>query len=420
MRKHNERMECPDKEMFIQDVTSGMKVKELREKYNVSHVLITRWKNEFNLINRFRLSQVNEEEFFNDCKTMSYKELMSKYKISQDALQEWKRKLGAYIKPRDKTNEEFIDEVYDKYGNDYTILEDYIGSRAKIKIKHNKCGHVFVARPSDFLTVKECPKCTKEKYAGSRAKGTDNFKKEVLELVGEEYSVLEEYKKANIKIKMKHNLCGNIYHVQPNNFLNGSRCPKCSMERVHNKTRKPQSLFKKQVREIYGDEFSVVGKYINMDTKIEVIHNDCGRKQNITPRTLLYGCKCQYCQSQAISFGEIQIQQFCEKHLLNYEREYRIDDCRNKYPLPFDFAIFDTNDNLECLIEYDGELHYQSIDCFGGDGGLKYRKRNDSIKTKYCIINKIPLIRIHYNQKFNIEKILSNELLLKEEFECYE
>lgn len=56
-----------------------------------------------------------------------------------------------------------------------------------------------------------------------RRKTTEQFKREVFDLVGDEYKVLGEYEKSCIKIKIKHNVCGYEYDVIPNNFLAGNR-----------------------------------------------------------------------------------------------------------------------------------------------------------------------------------------------------
>lgn len=57
---------------------------------------------------------------------------------------------------------------------------------------------------------------------------TDDYKKRVKKLTGNEYEVLAEYVSAKSLIKMKHNVCGHIYDVSPSNFLSGRRCPQCN------------------------------------------------------------------------------------------------------------------------------------------------------------------------------------------------
>ena len=64
-------------------------------------------------------------------------------------------------------------------------------------------------------------------------KTTREFKQEVYNLVGNEYSVLGEYINNKTKIKMKHNLCGHEFEMTPNSFLSGgNRCRECWKKRV--------------------------------------------------------------------------------------------------------------------------------------------------------------------------------------------
>lgn len=58
-----------------------------------------------------------------------------------------------------KTNEEFKQEVYNLVKDEYTFLENYVNSKAKIKVKHNKCGNIYEVQPSNFLKGTRCPYC---------------------------------------------------------------------------------------------------------------------------------------------------------------------------------------------------------------------------------------------------------------------
>lgn len=70
---------------------------------------------------------------------------------------------------RKKTNEEFIAEVYDAVGDEYTFLESYITSSAKIKVRHNVCGNTYSVSPSNFLIYNSrCPYCAgKRQYTAT-------------------------------------------------------------------------------------------------------------------------------------------------------------------------------------------------------------------------------------------------------------
>jgi very-short-patch-repair endonuclease len=79
---------------------------------------------------------------------------------------------------------------------------------------------------------------------------------------------------------------------------------------------------------------------------------------------------------------------------VQYIKEFTYPDCHNIRPLPFDFYLPKYNG----LIEYDGEQHFKEVPCWGGKKGLEDRQARDAIKTEFCRVNNIPLLRINYTQ----------------------
>ena len=122
------------------------------------------------------------------------------------------------------------------------------------------------------------------------------------------------------------------------------------------------------------------------------------------------GHGCPICNT---SKGEKRIEEYLKNNNYKYVQQYKIEECRNKNPLPFDFAVFKEN-KLLCLIEFQGIQHYKEIEHFGGIEGFKYRQRNDLIKRNYCIANKIELITIPYWLEY-VEEYLKERLLEIEE-----
>jgi hypothetical protein len=62
-----------------------------------------------------------------------------------------------------KTNEEFLDDVYDEVGNEYTPLEEYKDAKTNIKMRHNSksCNYnVWKIKPYNFFNGNRCPKCS--------------------------------------------------------------------------------------------------------------------------------------------------------------------------------------------------------------------------------------------------------------------
>lgn len=60
------------------------------------------------------------------------------------------------------------------------------------------------------------------------------------------------------------------------------------------------------------------------------------------------------CGCAVSSSGEIIIVSILNELNLKYERQKGFADCKYKYTLPFDFAVYDNN-KLKCLIKYDGK-----------------------------------------------------------------
>lgn len=134
---------------------------------------------------------------------------------------------------------------------------------------------------------------------------------------------------------------------------------------------------------------------------------DCGNKKTVLARALINGstlsCGCLK------SKGEMLIGQLLELHNIEYIKEYNfpdlLSDSGNR--LRFDFAIFKNNE-LFCLIEYQGEQHYLATEYFGGIDAFEKRILHDERKKKYCRDNNIKLLEIPYSySQIDCEKVLS-------------
>lgn len=124
----------------------------------------------------------------------------------------------------------------------------------------------------------------------------------------------------------------------------------------------------------------------------------CSVTDLTTKHTMSCGCMCK-------SKGELYIEEILQELNIDYERQKRFNDCKNKKPLPFDFYIAKQN----VCIEYDGEQHYKPIDFCGGETRFLEQQLNDKIKNEYCNKNNITLLRIPYTKsKQEIFEIINN------------
>jgi len=227
-----------------------------------------------------------------------------------------------------------------------------------------------------------------------KRKTNKEFLEEVSQLKdGNEYLFLEKYKTYHEPIKCKHKICGHIWKVQPARFISsGTRCPKCAKERIHNKLRKSNDEFVKEVKE-KSPEYKVLSKYKNYHHKILVKHKKCKTKFKITPDSLLNGYhQCPYCNKRFSGY-EIKMSKILNKYNYNFVTQYTFENCKDKNVLPFDFAIFN-NDDLLFLLEVDGRQHFEPVLAFGGEKQFKNIKKKDKIREKFCKENNITLIRI--------------------------
>lgn len=87
-----------------------------------------------------------------------------------------------------------------------------------------------------------------------------------------------------------------------------------------------------------------------------------------------------------------------------YEQQVYFKDLKYKSYLYFDFGIYNDNNELLYLIEFQGRQHYKVPDCWGGEGALKENQKRDQLKREYCLKNNISLIEIPYQHLKRIDK----------------
>lgn len=297
---------------------------------------------------------------------------------------------------------------YNTNGN-FELMSEYNGKENEVTIKHKDCNHTFTVLAKTFIKNKKCYHCFPCKTnggSGRYAKSKEQYLKEVNDKFGDGWVLLDDYKGTTKKIRHQHS-CGFIINTPPNVFINNKyNCPNCN---DFAKGRlKSNEMYIEQLYKEFNGEYEAVDNYVNATTKIKVKHN-CGCVFEVSPHKLFTRhTLCPMCNS---SKGESKILSFLLEHDINFKKEYCIDGCKNKRTLIFDFAIFDNNNKLKMLIEYDGEQHFRPVDYFGGQKGYEETIKRDEIKNEFCQNNNILLLRIKYTDFGNLDKILSEYLL---------
>lgn len=135
---------------------------------------------------------------------------------------------------------------------------------------------------------------------------------------------------------------------------------------------------------------------------------DCGNTCKVQTQYLRNGdtssCGCIH------SKGEAEIARFLNSHHIKYKQEFIVPNFiyENGGIPRFDFALFDNDNNLLCLIEYQGNIHFNySNSGWNTKENFEIRKKHDDEKLIFCKNYSIILYRINYfdNIKEEMEKI---------------
>lgn len=170
------------------------------------------------------------------------------------------------------------------------------------------------------------------------------------------------YDKFTSKIEIYCKTHNNYFITIPIGFLESYGCPECTKDHYRSMFAKNNEIFIKESKKNFGEDhfdYSYV-EYVNNYTKVKLICNIYKLPFYIRPTShLSTECGCPICSE---SKGERKIALYLTKNKIEYKRRYKFDDCIDKTKLRFDFAVFDNNDNLVCLIEFkENNIIFQEI-----------------------------------------------------------
>ena len=346
---------------------------------------------------------------------------------------------------RIKREQNFINKCRKLFGNKYDYsLVYYIDTVTSVKIKCNKCGRIFEIIPHNFLrtnyehcscysrdniTVEEfVPKVSNCGGVGSCFSNKNitlrySLFVQFLNKYFPEYTLLtnvNDFINDSSKIKIKCNKCGTVIETTPrgvkrkisehHNVL--EICPKCRVEVIR---RSKEAEFIKGVKNKFGEDAFDLSNvcFVNIDTKVKITCNKCGREFEITPYHLLNGVGCKYC---SISSGETCIKDWLTNNNLQYSMHVKIESTiisgKTGHGVEIDFCL--EYNNINFWIEYNGEQHYRWCKYFQ-DTKEEFDnqvKRDEEVRN-YCLNNKIVLIEIPwtYGVGKKVNKILEDIII---------
>lgn len=305
-----------------------------------------------------------------------------------------------------KTHDEFVQDVYNLTGDEYTVIGTYTLAKNKLEMKHNICGNTYEVKANNFISGKRCPVCMSQKKYNT----SEDIKKRVSEKYEGRLIMVGDYTSLEVKTSFKCTIHNSYIDRAPRVVLsaNTNVCKSCIAEASSKRQLSNAESVQSKLDKLHNGTIMILGEYKGNHTKTLFKCLDCDKVFNAEPNAVTRISGCPRCK---VSKGEKAISSILNSLDVLYTPQKTFDDCKYKRKLPFDFYI--ESENL--LIEYDGLQHSKPIDYFGGEEAYKKQVIKDSIKTKYAIDNNIRLLRFNYNtpeaeMKKSIKELIDKEV----------
>ena len=305
--------------------------------------------------------------------------------------------------PQKNKNQLFINKSKKIHGDKYDYSKvDYVNAKTKIIIICKEHGE-FYQTPSNHLSKYNCQKCSNNlKF------DTDTFIQKARKIHGDKYDYSKvNYVNANIKVTIICKEHGEFQQIPDFHINRKCNCPKCINNIVSN-----CNEFIEKSNKIHKNryDYSKVN-YINNSIPISIICKKHGEFiQQPYVHLLNHGCPHCKNKSEFIFYSKM-----CDLYP-TIKRQFKVEWCKNKQYLPFDFCI----EEYKIIIEIDDEQHFKQIsnwtspeiqiekdkykiNCANQNGYSIIRLlQQDIIKNKYDWLEEI---------KNNIEKINTEKVI---------
>lgn len=155
-------------------------------------------------------------------------------------------------------HKKFEDAFYEKalklYGDNIEFLTDYIDGSSKITARCKMHDYTFTKTAGLISLGHGCPFCSGYKIS------PEDYKKQVEEKHGSNFSLLTEYVNHATPIKVRHNICGKEYKISPQSFLEIKQCRHCEeLSRRKYTIDDVRKIFDEHGMILVGDDYTMTG-----------------------------------------------------------------------------------------------------------------------------------------------------------------
>lgn len=174
--------------------------------------------------------------------------------------------------------------LFDKAsGGEYELLSAFDGMGNAIRVRHLPCGREYDVSAKDFV---ECGVKCSCKYALQ-----ENAVRQTMQRLGFE---LRTFRSTTQPMTLYHPACGGTFEARYHMFLKTPHCRVCDKRKAD--ITKPHAVFLQNVRDLVGDEYTVLEPYVSTKTPLAIRHNVCHTTQTYAPKHFLDGQRCKVCQ----------------------------------------------------------------------------------------------------------------------------
>ena len=279
----------------------------------------------------------------------------------------------------------FISKANKIHKNRYDYSKvNYINAKTKVTIICSEHGE-FQQTPSNHLSNYNCQKCAKNFQLD-----TNSFIEKAKVIHNDKYDYSKvEYVNTDTQIIIICREHGEFIQIPDFHINRKCGCPKCS-----NNVKLNILEFIEKAEKIHGNKYDYSKvEYVNNYTSVIIICKKHGEfLQKPFVHLLQHGCP------SCINKTEYKFYEKIKEIYPTIKRQYKVEWCKNKQRLPFDFAI----EELKIIIELDGEQHFTQVSNWTSP---ETQIENDKYKTDCANQNGFSVIRLLqddvYNDKFD-------------------
>lgn len=179
------------------------------------------------------------------------------------------------------TDDELFKYFVSMAGNgEYKVLGDFTSLKDRVEVRHSVCGQTMTPKIRNILF--EGPKCTCNTLLKK-----DEAQKRV------EPMKLIRFRSTENNATFRCPDCGKTFTMKYRNYIKHPHCRRCGNVKAN--AFRTNNEFAQDLKAIVGDEYVLVGDYVDSSTKITLLHKKCGKTFQVSPVDFFQGTRCPNC-----------------------------------------------------------------------------------------------------------------------------